>query len=33
VEELQDNACRVLAAWPKKIELPATRPATTTSAE
>ena len=31
VEELQDNACRVLAAWPKKIELPATKPATTTA--
>lgn len=35
IEELQDNACRVLAAWPKAAKLPtskpATKPATTTA--
>jgi hypothetical protein len=31
-EERQDNACRILAAWPKPAKLPpATRPATTTT--
>src|SRR5439155_4863989 len=34
-EDRQDNACRILAAWPKHVELPspapATRPATTTT--
>ena len=37
VVEMQDNACRVLAAWPKQIKLPVTtrptsRRATTSSA-
>ncbi|MEO6435613.1 MAG: D-alanyl-D-alanine carboxypeptidase/D-alanyl-D-alanine-endopeptidase [Tepidisphaeraceae bacterium] len=30
-EERQDNACRILAAWPKTIDLPAIKPATTRS--
>ena len=34
-EDRQDNACRILAAWPKHVELtppaPATRPSTTTT--
>jgi D-alanyl-D-alanine carboxypeptidase/D-alanyl-D-alanine-endopeptidase (penicillin-binding protein 4) len=28
-EDMQDNAVRVLAAWPKEVKLPATRRATT----
>jgi serine-type D-Ala-D-Ala carboxypeptidase/endopeptidase (penicillin-binding protein 4) len=30
-EDMQDNAVRVLAAWPKEVKLPATRRATTTA--